>query len=99
MDIHTQMAILKATAQSEGVQVPDDVLYYLAENSMATTRRDLEGILIRAIAYASLTGQPMTIALVRDVLTSVHSSDDVKALMPGRILGRVNGACLTWWIW
>ncbi|NQT21887.1 MAG: chromosomal replication initiator protein DnaA, partial [Candidatus Omnitrophica bacterium] len=63
----TRVAILKKKSERETVPVPNDVLYFLGEN-IKTNIRELEGALIRVVAYVKLTGKSMSVALAREVL-------------------------------
>jgi len=74
-DVETKAAILKRKAEEEGVPLPDDLAMYLATR-VRTNVRELEGSLIRLIAYSSLTTKPLTIALAQEVLRSVLSVDE-----------------------
>jgi len=69
-DLETKIAILKRKAEAEGVPLPDDVALYIA-GRIKSNIRELEGSLIRLLAYASLKGQPVTMALAQDVLRDV----------------------------
>ena len=69
-DIETKAAILKKKAEGEAVPLPDNVAMYMATR-IKTNIRELEGSLIRLIAYASLTSRPLTIELAQDVLKNV----------------------------
>ena len=68
-DLETRIAILKKKAEleSDGLTLPDDVLLYIATSSKSNVR-ELEGALIRLIAYASLTGAEIDLPLARTVL-------------------------------
>jgi chromosomal replication initiator protein len=57
--------ILKRQAAAEGVNLPDHVAHYIAGPLPDATTRDLEGAMIRLIAYASLTDQPISLALAQ----------------------------------
>ncbi|MGH7423034.1 MAG: chromosomal replication initiator protein DnaA, partial [Candidatus Methylomirabilales bacterium] len=55
-DMETKAAILRKKAQAEGVQIPDEVSLFIASNVKSNVR-ELEGYLVRIVAYASLTNQ------------------------------------------
>ena len=69
-DLETKVAILKKKAETEAVPLADDVAIYIA-GRIKSNIRELEGSLIRLIAYASLTGQEISLALTQDVLKNV----------------------------
>ena len=58
-DIETKVAILKKKAEAEGIPLPDNVAIYIA-GKIKSNIRELEGSLIRLIAYASLTGREIS---------------------------------------
>ena len=66
-DLETKVAILKRKAETEAVPLPDNVAMYIA-GKIKSNIRELEGSLIRLIAYASLTGQEITLQLAQEVL-------------------------------
>jgi chromosomal replication initiator protein len=74
-DIETKIAILKKKAETEGVPLPDNVAIYIA-GKIKSNIRELEGSLIRLIAYASLTGREISLPLAQDVLRNVLHNDD-----------------------
>jgi chromosomal replication initiator protein len=74
-DVETKAAILKRKAEDEGVPLPDNLAMFLATR-VRTNIRELEGSLIRLIAYSSLTTKPLTIDLAQDVLRNVIESDE-----------------------
>jgi chromosomal replication initiator protein len=74
-DIETRTAILKKKAETEAVPLPDNVAMYIASR-IKTNIRELEGSLIRLLAYASLTGRPLTVELAQDVLRNVLDHDE-----------------------
>lgn len=65
--LETRIAILQKKADSDGVIVPQDVLTYIAD-SITSNVRELEGALVRLVAYASLRRKELTMALAQDVL-------------------------------
>jgi chromosomal replication initiator protein len=74
-DLETKTAILKRKAESEGITLADNVAIYIA-GKIKSNIRELEGSLIRLIAYASLTGREITLPLAQDVLRNVLQNDD-----------------------
>jgi chromosomal replication initiator protein len=74
-DLETKTAILKKKAETEGVPVPDNVAMYIA-SKIKSNIRELEGSLIRLIAYASLTGREISLPLAQEVLRNVLQNDE-----------------------
>jgi chromosomal replication initiator protein len=71
-DLETRIAILAKKAQMERLSVSDDVLLFIASR-VDTNIRELEGALIRVIAYASITRAPLTLELAQEALENVVS--------------------------
>lgn len=74
-DLETKVAILKKKAGAEAVPLPDDVALYIAAK-VKNNIRELEGSLIRLIAYASLTGHKISLPLAQDVLKNTFNNDE-----------------------
>ena len=74
-DLETKIAILKRKAETEIVPLPDNVAIYIA-GKIKSNIRELEGRLIRLIAFASLTGQEITLPLAQEVLKNIINHDD-----------------------
>ena len=74
-DLETKVAILKRKAEAEGVGIPDNVALFIA-GKIKSNIRELEGSLIRLVAYASLTGREISLALAQDVLRNVLQHDE-----------------------
>jgi len=72
-DLETKMAILDKKAEMEGVALPEDVRIHIATKTKSNVR-ELEGALIKLIAYSSVTGSPITLNMAQQVL---------KYLIPG----------------
>lgn len=68
-DLETRIAILKKKSETLNLHCPDDVAMFLA-SVIKTNVRELEGSLIRINAFASLTGNPITVDLTREILGS-----------------------------
>ena len=74
-DIETRVAILKRKAEAEAVPLPDGVAMYIA-GRIKSNIRELEGSLIRLIAFASLTGREISLELTQEVLKNFVDQDD-----------------------
>jgi chromosomal replication initiator protein len=69
-DLETRTAILKKKANSDGIEMPDQVIQYIA-GKVNTNIRELEGALIRIVAYASLYKTPVTVELTETALQDI----------------------------
>jgi chromosomal replication initiator protein len=74
-DIETKVAILRRKADAEAVPLPDNVAVYIA-SKIRSNIRELEGSLIRLVAYASLRGADITLPLAQDVLGGILTTDE-----------------------
>jgi chromosomal replication initiator protein len=66
-DYETRVAILKKKLELESVKVPDDVVTFIA-GEIKTNIRELEGALIRVVAYSLLEDKPITLQVAKNVL-------------------------------
>lgn len=73
-DLETRIAILKKKAEKENANVPDDVALFIA-NKVKSNIRELEGLLIRTVAYAILTKRTIDIELTKEVLKDILPKD------------------------
>ncbi|HXK02487.1 MAG TPA: chromosomal replication initiator protein DnaA [Verrucomicrobiae bacterium] len=74
-DLETKMAILDKKAEAEGVKLPDEVRSFMASKTKSNVR-ELEGALVKLIAYTSLTGTPINLQMAQQVLKHlVHVQD------------------------
>jgi chromosomal replication initiator protein DnaA len=69
-DVETRIAILRKKSDDEGVALPEEVIQFLAA-TMKSNIRELEGSLVRLGAYSSLTGQPITLEMAKNVLRDI----------------------------
>ena len=74
-DFETKVAILKKKAETEAVPLPDNVAMYIA-GKIKSNIRELEGSLIRLIAFASLTGQEISLTLAQEVLKGILEHEE-----------------------
>jgi chromosomal replication initiator protein len=73
-DVETKMAILDKKAEIEGVTLPEDVRVYIATKTKSNVR-ELEGALVKLVAFSSVMATPITLAMAQQVL---------KYLIPGQ---------------
>lgn len=74
-DLETRIAILKSKAEREHLDVPDDVLLFIAANIKDNIRK-LEGALIRIYAFSSLTGSDVNVDNVKEILKDIITKDE-----------------------
>jgi chromosomal replication initiator protein len=74
-DLETKMAILEKKADAEGVKLPEDVRIFIATKTKSNIR-ELEGAFVKLMAYSSVTGSPINLAMAQQALKHlVHSGD------------------------
>jgi len=76
-DFETRMAILKKKADVEKLNVANEVMVYIA-TKIKSNIRELEGALIRIVAYSSLTNRPITVDLASEALKDIISNKQNK---------------------
>jgi len=74
-DLETKVAILRRKADSEKVNLPDDVALFIARQ-VRSNIRELEGMLNRVLAFSSLTAQPLSLDLAKETLKDILPPDD-----------------------
>ncbi len=79
-DLETKMAILDKKAEAEGVKLPDDVRTFIA-NKTKSNVRELEGALVKLVAYSSLIGAPINLHMAQQVLKHMLPVKDVRVTM------------------
>jgi chromosomal replication initiator protein len=78
-DLETRIAILSKKASAEKLDIPDDVLAYIA-NQIDNNVRELEGALIRVVAYSSMTNLDITVDLAAKALKDIIYSNRPKEI-------------------
>lgn len=88
-DFETRIAILKMNADFRGVQLPDEVIDFIARQ-VTSNIRELEGALVRVIVFASMTSTPLTRDTAARALSDVFTASEVSLTMDEilRVVGR-----------
>lgn len=89
-DVETRLAILRKKAKSLKVELPSEILEFLANRIRANVRR-LEGALIRVTSYMSLTGRELSLGVVENLLRDVLQEEGKAAVTIEGIQKRVAG--------
>jgi chromosomal replication initiator protein len=84
-ELETRLAILRKKSEREPIAPSPDVLEFIATN-ITNNIRELEGALIRVCAYASLTGEPLSVDLAEGVLGDILSDTQPRPITPELIL-------------
>jgi chromosomal replication initiator protein len=87
-DLETREAILRKKAESEKIPVPDEVTSFIAK-VIPSNIRELEGALIRVVAFASLTKSPITTDLAAEVLKNVVATTPARRITIALIKDRI----------
>lgn len=69
-DLETKLAILAKKSELQGVTLPDNVALFIA-TKIKSSIRDLEGALVRLLAYSSLRGTEITLTMAQEVLKNL----------------------------
>jgi chromosomal replication initiator protein len=78
-DLETKIAILRRKADQEQVDLPDEVALFIA-SQVKSNIRELEGKLNRVVAFASLTGKPITLELTKETLKDMLADGNRRVL-------------------
>lgn len=88
-DLETRIAILRKKANIENIEVPGEIMEYIA-SKIHSNIRELEGALIRVVAYSSLTNKDITVELAEEALKDIISSNKPKEITVDRIKEEVS---------
>ncbi|MFH0931359.1 MAG: chromosomal replication initiator protein DnaA [Candidatus Zixiibacteriota bacterium] len=69
-DLETRIAILQKKSESDGITIPQEIAVFIADN-ITSNIRELEGALIRLLAYSSLNSKELSVELAKEVLKDV----------------------------
>ncbi|CAN5829426.1 chromosomal replication initiator protein DnaA [soil metagenome] len=78
-DLETRIAILRKKAMMDNLEVDDEVLTFIA-SKVSTNIRELEGALVRILAYASLYGRQVSVPLAEEVLRDILPDSDYREI-------------------
>ncbi|WP_368653500.1 chromosomal replication initiator protein DnaA [Ornithinibacillus sp. 4-3] len=78
-DLETRIAILNKKAKADGLDIPDEVMLYIS-NQIDSNIRELEGALIRVVAYSSLVNQDIDVPLAADALKDIIPNRKPKSI-------------------
>jgi chromosomal replication initiator protein len=78
-DLETRIAILRKKAIADNLDVPSEVLAFIADR-VDTNIRELEGALIRVVAYSALMNQPVTPELASEALKDIMPDSRPKVI-------------------
>ncbi|MCU9613487.1 chromosomal replication initiator protein DnaA [Caldibacillus lycopersici] len=78
-DLETRIAILRKKAKAEGLEIPNEVMLYIA-NQIDSNIRELEGALIRVVAYSSLENKDINADLAAEALKDIIPSSKPKVI-------------------
>ena len=88
-DLETRIAILKRKVEANKIYISDDVISFIAHN-VTNNIRNLEGALIKLLAFASLTGSDISLDMASEVLSSVIRTTPTRATTIADVMNLVS---------
>jgi chromosomal replication initiator protein len=92
-DLETKMAILDKKAEQEGILLPEDVRIYIATKTKSSVR-ELEGALVKLIAYSSVTGTTINMAMAQQLLKTMLPTQERRVTIDAIIRAVAERYCL-----
>ena len=86
-DFETRVAILQKKLEKDPIKIDSDVIHFIAEN-ITTNIRELEGALVRIIAYSLIENKPISLELAKEILKDMVK-EIYRRITPSTILSRV----------
>jgi len=86
-DFETRVAILQKKLEKDPIKIDSDIIHFIAEN-ITTNIRELEGALVRIIAYSLIGNKPISLELAKDILKDMVK-EIYRRITPETILSRV----------
>jgi chromosomal replication initiator protein len=74
-DLETKVAIIRKKAERQNISLPDNVALYIA-SKIRSNIRELEGALVRLIAYCSLKGSEITLGMAQETLQDILGASE-----------------------
>ncbi len=87
-DFETRVAILNKKLENEPIKIEEEVIFFIAQN-VTTNIREMEGALIRIIAYSLIENKTITLNLAKDILKDMVK-EIRKRVGPGMIIEKVS---------
>jgi len=87
-DFETRVAILQKKLEKDPIKIDSDVIHFIAEN-ITTNIRELEGALVRIIAYSLIENKPISLELAKDILKDMVK-EIYRRITPDSILSKVS---------
>lgn len=87
-DFETRVAILQKKLEKDPIKIDSDVIHFIAEN-ITTNIRELEGALVRIIAYSLIENKPISLELAKDILKDTVK-EIYRRITPDTILSKVS---------
>ncbi len=92
-DLETKMAILDKKSEQEGIRLPEDVRIFIATKTKSSVR-ELEGALVKLLAYSSVTGSPVNLGMAQQLLKPMLPTHERRVTIDSIIRAVAERYCL-----